>query len=111
MSIESKLLDYDKRTGDTEGFRQALVHLLTDLDRKESEREAKRGIPVNIHRLSHYLKAADDVMSDIRRGTDPAKAFSDALTPNRANLSIARKLGLKLDVNPARWTGGWVLKA
>lgn len=73
--------------------------LLTELDRKESARERHP----NIYRIGLYFQAARDVANTIAAGVSPEVAFADTFTPSRGMHSIARALGLKLNVDRGRW--------
>ncbi len=72
-------------------FQARLTHELTALDIRESKRERSP----NIYRLGHYLEAAE--------GVTDAASFAKAFNPTRGMNTVARKLGLGLDVNRGRW--------
>lgn len=67
-----------------------LIHLLTELDQKQSKRKG-----YNPYALPQYFAAAEDV-------TD-AESFAKAFNPTRGMHSIARKLGFALDVDRGEW--------
>ena len=73
-------------------FHTRLIHELTALDKRQS---TKRGY--NPNALGIYFQAAENV-------TD-AKSFANAFTPTRGMHTVAKKLGLPLDVE----RGDWVL--
>lgn len=74
-----------------------LVSLLTQLDARE-----QRNHP-NIYRIGHYLGAAQDFNAAVAKGQHPDGAFADIFVPTRGMHAIARKLGLRLDVQHGRW--------
>ncbi len=74
-----------------------LVAALIDMDRRESEREAKRMLRVNIYRLAHYMKAATDMAEAIERGMEPRIAFMRTFTPTRDANRIAKSFGWDID--------------
>lgn len=84
-------------------FRQRLVHELTELDRREVREETRRRIPSNPYRLAHYLRAADDVIEDVMNGDSEAGAFARRFVPTRGMHTVARHLGLPLDVQRGKW--------
>ncbi len=60
----------------------------------QDRRDAKKKW-YNIHALPQMLKAA--------QGVEDEQGFMDSFTPTRQNHSMAKKLGLKLDVKSGRW--------
>ncbi len=97
-------IDLDvKPIGANDLFRARLVSALTHADRKESDRERKRGSRVNLYRLGHYLAAAENVCGEIEAGTAPALAFARSFNPTAAMHRVAKALGLTLDVQRGRW--------
>jgi hypothetical protein len=84
-------------------FRARLLSALTDADRRDSDRERKRGVRVNLYRLGHYLAAADELCEDIGNGADPATAFRTHFNPTSDMHRVARSLGLALEVDRGRW--------
>ena len=74
-------------------FHTKLIMLLTELDHRQSKRKGW-----NCYALPQYFAAAETV-------TD-AKSFADAFCPTRGMHSIARKLGLGLNVEK----GVWIMK-
>jgi hypothetical protein len=84
-------------------FRDHLTHELIQLDRQESAQETKRRLVVNIYRLGHYLKAAQGVVGAVRSGESPAKAFAAGFVATRSMHTIAKRLGLGLDVERGEW--------
>jgi hypothetical protein len=81
----------------------ALVRLLTRLDGLETAQERTRRLMPNIHRLAHYLGAAQDMRDDVARGVAPHTAFADTFTPTRGMHRIARTLGFPLEVERGQW--------
>ncbi len=71
-------------------FHDGLIHLLTELDRRNSKR-----MDHNPNALGLYFEAAE--------GVTDAKSFSEAFTPSGPMHTIAKKLGLGLDVHRGRW--------
>lgn len=67
-----------------------LIQQIVQQDRRDSKKKW-----YNIHALPIMLKAAEKV-------TD-TESFMDRFTPTRSNNSMARKLGLGLDVKSGRW--------
>ena len=63
---------------------------ITSQDRRDSKKKW-----YNIHALPLMLQASD--------GVTDTRSFMDAFTPTRENNSIAKKLGLGLDVQRGRW--------
>lgn len=88
-------------TGGTLG--RKLAHELTALDIKESRRELKRYGRENIYRLSHYLRAADEVKKAVRGGKSLSEAFASNFNPTRGMHGVARRLGLGLTVQRGQW--------
>lgn len=84
-------------------FRALLVSGVTDADRRESAREEKARVRVNIYRLGHYLKAVGDVIDLIKTGAEPAAAFAKHFAPTARMHRVARKLNLPLDVKRGNW--------
>lgn len=85
-------------------FRTRLVHELTALDAREAAAETRRRLRVNIYRIAHYLRAADDVMTALMtRGQTAERAFADAFVATRGMHTVARRLGLNLDVAHGEW--------
>jgi hypothetical protein len=80
-----------------------LASLLTQLDDREGRHELKRYGRVNIHRIALYLQAADRVRDRVARGEAPGSAFAEEFTPTRGMHTIAKKLGLGLDVQRGQW--------
>ncbi len=83
-------------------FRARLANHMTTIDRKECERERKRGRP-NIYRLGILLNAVAECVAAIEGGEAPALAFADHFTATRENHKAAVALGLPLDVERGRW--------
>lgn len=75
-----------------------LVNEITTQDRKDSTR---RGY--NRYALGIMLGSAQDCTEAIAAGETPEAAFASHFTPTRGNHAIARRLGLKLDVQYGRW--------
>ncbi len=67
-----------------------LVMAITTQDRRDSKKKW-----YNIYALPQMLKAAE--------GVEDEQGFMDSFTPTRQNHGIAKKLGLKLDVQRGRW--------
>ncbi len=67
-----------------------LVMAITTQDRRDSKKKW-----YNIYALPQMLKAA--------QGVEDEQGFMDSFTPTRQNHGIAKKLGLKLDVQRGRW--------
>lgn len=84
-------------------LRLRLISELTQLDQREEANERKRRYPVNYYRLGHYLGAGDEVADAVDTGIDPATAFAQHFTPTRGMHTVARRLGLTLDVERGRW--------
>lgn len=76
---------------------QKLVSLLTQLDAREQKKD------YNIYRIGHYLRAAQNFSAAVSKGQSPEAAFADIFAPARSMHTIARKLGLHLDVQRDRW--------
>ncbi len=83
---------------DKMAFGDALAHELTTQDRRES---TTRGY--NPHALGIVLGAAQDVVDAVAKGASPIDAFADAFCATRGMHSVARRLGLALDVKAGRW--------
>ena len=83
-------------------FRARLSMAMTEIDRKECERESRRGRP-NLFRLGILLGAVSATADNIRDGWEPAKAFAGNFTPTKENHKAAQTLGLPLDVQRGRW--------
>lgn len=79
-------------------FNRALAHELTTLDREES---TKRGW--NPYALGQYLAAGDDVAAAVAGGASKESAFADGFTACRGMHKVARRLGLRLEVQGGRW--------
>jgi hypothetical protein len=87
--------------GSVDSFLLVLSGLLTQQDKRESDREMKRpGGRANIHRLGHYMRALDDVRSEMKgreSSSDPADlaalkaAVVGAFTPGFAPASALVK--------------------
>ena len=67
-----------------------LISLITQQDVRDSKKKY-----YNIYALPQMLAAAEGVKDE--------QTFMDAFTPTRSNHNIAKKLGLKLDVQRGRW--------
>ena len=80
------------------GALDALPHELTTLDRHESKR---RGW--NPYALGHYLGAAEQVRADVLAGDSLTDAFCRHFTPTRGMHSVAKRLGLPVDVRNCDW--------
>lgn len=83
-------------------FRARLASAVTDIDRKESAREAKRG-RVNVYRLGIMLNAVAECCAEIEAGAQPWQAFARNFNPTREFHTFARAAGLPLDVERGRW--------
>lgn len=81
----------------------ALVSELVRLDIREEASERKRGNRVNVYRIAHYLRAADNVRTSVEHGSSPSFAFASAFCATRGMHRIARNLGLALDVKRGEW--------
>lgn len=91
-------------TAERDLFRARLVSAVTTADRRESAREAKRpNGRVNIYRIGHYLKAANEVMARIDEGATPEGAFTAHFTPTAYMHTAAKKLGLAVTVENGKW--------
>ena len=81
------------------GFKDKLIHELTALDMREAKSKQH-----NPYAIAHYLRAADEVIDLIEHGIAPERAFSRVYIPTRGMRTVARHLGLKLDVIKGNWT-------
>lgn len=86
---------------ENQSFRYQLVSELTQLDARESRRERI----TNIYRLGHYLGAADDMIAlmEDREGVTAELAFMRVFTATRGMHTVAKRLGLALDVQRGEW--------
>ena len=80
-------------TQDQQRFRARLISELTELDRRERRRPGW-----NPNALGMYFAAAETV-------TDAA-TFAAAFVPTRGMHTVARRLGLALDVDRGQWVIG-----
>lgn len=71
-------------------FHDRLIHELTTLDRRESRRPG-----YNPYALAIYFRAAE--------GVTDADSFRRAFLPTRGMHTVARRLGLGLDVERGCW--------
>jgi hypothetical protein len=78
-------------------FRTRLISELTQLDQRESRRYP------NMYRLGLYLEAGQATAEAVDKGADAHLAFADHFMPPRGMHTIARHLGLPLDVQRGRW--------
>lgn len=79
-------------------FGGRLGHYVTEQDIKASKRKG-----YNPYALGIMLGAAHDCEAAVAAGTSEAAAFADHFTPTRENHTMARRLGLALDVQRGRW--------
>lgn len=77
---------------------EKLIHEITAQDRKDSTKKN-----YNPYALALMFGAADECMATIAEGQTPEYAFREHFTPTRENHGIAKRLGLKLDVQRGRW--------
>lgn len=84
-------------------FSVRLISELTQLDARESKAEIRRRLRPNVYRLGIYLGAAHDVLDAIDAGTEPADAFTQSFVPTGGMRTIAKHLGLALDVARGQW--------
>lgn len=90
----------ERRAAEIAAIRFRLGHLLTALDLNESLRERV----VNIYRLGHYLRAADDFATALHAGRrDAEEAFAETFNPTQGMHKIAKTLGLALGVEHGAW--------
>lgn len=75
-----------------------LVNEITTQDRRDSVRKG-----YNRYALGIMLGAAQECTAEIEAGKRPEDAFAEHFTPTRGNHGIARRLGLKLDVQRGQW--------
>ena len=75
-----------------------LVMEITTQDRKDSTRKGH-----NPYALGIMLGAAQECTDAIAAGQSPESAFAEHFTPTRGNHGIAKRLGLKLDVQRGQW--------
>ena len=80
-------------------FRTKLISELTQLDAREARRDPRP----NPYRLGIYMNAAQDVIDSIADGATMEDAFADVFTPSRGMHTVARRLGLRLDVERGNW--------
>lgn len=83
---------------DRADFGRKLAHLVTEQDRAASKR---RGY--NPYALGIMLGAAHECEAAVTAGERPEVAFAEHFTPTRENHTMARKLGLLLDVQHGQW--------
>ncbi len=76
---------------------EALVHALTEADRRESVKRPQ------LARLALYMDAADRVREAVKRGEAPEDAFANVFVPTREMHRVARQLELGLDVQRGQW--------
>lgn len=82
-------------------FATSLASELTILDGKINARPRE---PFNIYRLGIYLEAAEDCCAAIYSGKlTREESFSRCFTPCRDMHTVAKHLGLALDVQHGRW--------
>lgn len=79
-------------------FRDRLIHVLTDYDRKQSTRKH-----YNRHALGIYFQRVDDICADIAAGADPRAAIVAGFT---GSLLSAVLRGMKLEKpTDSEWKG------
>lgn len=88
---------------DLTAFRARLVSLVTDIDRKEDERDRKARRRSNPYRLGIMLNAVDGVCDAIAGGEEPAEAFAGGFIATADMHKAAKSLSLPLDVQRGRW--------
>lgn len=84
-------------------FRARLGALLVRLDAQETAHEVRRRYQPNIYRIDHYLRAADDCATALHAGKTAEQAFAQSFVATRGMHGIAKKLGLRLDVERGDW--------
>lgn len=90
-----------------ERLHQKLIHVLIKWDEAESRREAKRG-HVNIYRIGHFLKAAQEAQEEAEAAGGTLLAYRDAVmmhfTPTpRIRTFLRKNVDPKVDVEHSRW--------
>lgn len=75
-----------------------LVNEITEQDIRDSRKKS-----YNRYALGIMLNAANECIEEIEAGENAESSFSDHFTPTRENHGIAKRLGLKLDVQNGRW--------
>jgi len=81
-----------------------LISALIAYDRRTAKSEERHGIPVNIYRLSHLLKAAQDLNDAVIDGADPALSFKIKFNPTDSNVRIARRAGIDVTIDRGFWS-------
>jgi hypothetical protein len=82
-------------------FPQRVLHALTALDEKKRSRRSKSWNPYFLGIVCRDALPA--LEEDLANGRTEAEAFAFAFTPAREMHTVARKLGLGLDVDRGRW--------
>lgn len=84
-------------------MRDRLISELTQNDARRLAREVKRGGWANPYALAHELRAADSVINMVSLGESWETAFAEFFVATRENHRIAKRLGLRLDVQRGEW--------
>lgn len=79
-------------------FRDKLISELTQSDMRQS---TKKGY--NRFALGIYFQAADSCIELINKGATQETAFTECFTPCREMHKVAKRLGLRLDVDRGQW--------
>jgi len=79
-------------------FHNRLISELTQSDTRASRRKYH-----NPNALGLYFEAAEKVQADIAAGVTPARSFSERFTPIGPMLTVAKKLGLNLEIKGSFW--------
>jgi hypothetical protein len=82
---------------------QRLVSELTRMDDAQQVRDRKKGYRTNPYALALMFQAAQEVEQEVAAGRPFAEAFADHFTPTRGMHTIAKRLGLPLDVVRGQW--------